>query len=236
MGARVFHHGKQRVSPFYRVSQLFHEKKVFRIPENAVLLFEGKQRVSPLYHDLGLELVGSIGNFSIVAQLLLLVVDKLLNPILSSSHVSRKSSEAAEVTYICSLVCDFSSSHPNNFRDTTSWRCFVKNDGVRSCLIELQPFLDSKIDVDPKHCVLMSLPCFMHVLCIHVDRIRILMVPWDPQARKSGSFTKRSRIPLKRLLMHLFLKIMDLMIFFLFWSFPISKAMRSSILNDIFWN
>ena len=41
------------------------------------------------------------------------------------------------------LVFDFSSFHPNNFRDTISWECFMKNDGVRSCLIELQSFLQS---------------------------------------------------------------------------------------------
>ena len=64
------------------------------------------------------------------------------------------------------LEYDFSSFHPNNFRNTTSWKCFVKNDGVRSSLTELQSFPHSKIDVDPTHCVLMSLPCCMHVLCM----------------------------------------------------------------------
>ena len=96
--------GKQRVSPFYRDSQLLHEKNVFRFPENGALLFEGKQRVSPFYHDLGLDLVGLIGNFWIVEQLLLLVVGQLLNPILSSSHVSRKSLEEAEVTHFLSRI------------------------------------------------------------------------------------------------------------------------------------
>ena len=38
----------------------------------------------------------------------------------------------------------------------------MKNDSVRSCLIELQSFLQSKIDVDPKICVLMFLPCFVY--------------------------------------------------------------------------
>ena len=61
-------------------------------------LRHGKKRVSPFYHDLGLDLVGLIGNFWIVAQLLHLVVEQLLNPILSSSHVSRKSLEEDEVT------------------------------------------------------------------------------------------------------------------------------------------
>ena len=73
LGARDFHHGKQRVSPFYHVSQRLHEKNVFRFPENGMLLFEGKQRVSPFYHDLGLDLVGLIGHFWIVEQLLFLV-------------------------------------------------------------------------------------------------------------------------------------------------------------------
>ena len=48
----------------------------------------------------------------------------------------------------------FSIFHPNKFRDTTSWKCFVKNDGVRSCMIELQSFLLSKFDIDP------ITPCF----------------------------------------------------------------------------
>ena len=100
LGARDFHHGKQRVSPFYRVSQLLHEKNVFRSPEKGMLFFEGKQRVSPFYHDLGLDLVGLIGNFWIVEQLLPLVVEQLLNPIPSSNHVLRKSSEAVEVIHI----------------------------------------------------------------------------------------------------------------------------------------
>ena len=56
----------------------------------------------------------------------------------------------------------------------------MKNDGVRSCLIELQSFLQSKVDVDPIHRILMFLPCFVHVLCktrcFQVDRVRILMV------------------------------------------------------------
>ena len=73
---------------------------VFRCPENGALLFDGKQRVSPFYHDL--DLVGLIGNFLLVEQLLLLVVEQLLNPILSSNDVSRKSLVEAEVTHMLS--------------------------------------------------------------------------------------------------------------------------------------
>ena len=54
----------------------------------------------PFYHDLGLDLVGLIGNFGIVEQLLHPVVEQLLNPNLSSSHVSRRSLEEDEVTHL----------------------------------------------------------------------------------------------------------------------------------------
>ena len=66
----------------------------------AETLVVSKQRVSPFYHDLDLGLVGLIGNFLPVEQLLLLVVEQLLNPIPSSNHFSRKSFEEAEVTNI----------------------------------------------------------------------------------------------------------------------------------------
>ena len=55
-----------------------------------------QQRVSPFSHDLDLELVGSIGNFWIVAQLL--IVENVLNPILFFTRVSRRSLMEAEVT------------------------------------------------------------------------------------------------------------------------------------------
>ena len=75
------------------------------------------------------------------------------------------------------FVYDFSSFHPNNFRDTISWECIVKNDGVRSYLIELQSFLQSKVDVDPIHRVLMFLPLFLMVpcktRCFQVNFVRI---------------------------------------------------------------
>ena len=62
-------------------------------------LRHGKQRVSPFYHDLGLDLVGLIGNFWIVEQLVHLVVEQILNSLLSSSRVSKRSLEEDEVTH-----------------------------------------------------------------------------------------------------------------------------------------
>ena len=77
------------------------------------------------------------------------------------------------------FVYDFSSFHPNGFRDTIGWECVVKHDGVRSRLIELQSFLLSKFDVDPVHRVLVLLPwlyaCTKQDAVLQVDRIRIFV-------------------------------------------------------------
>ena len=99
---------------------------------------------------------------------------QFLHPIMFHGNIWRKSRWRKYFH-----VYDFSSFHPNNFRDTISWECFVKNDSVRSCLKEQQSFLLSKFDVDPIHSVLMFLPCFMHELCktrcSQVDCLRILV-------------------------------------------------------------
>ena len=60
-----------------------------------------------------------------------------------------------------------------------SWKRVVKDDCVRSCLIELKAFLLSKFDVKPIHRVLMFLPYFLLVpsktRSIQVNFIWILM-------------------------------------------------------------
>ena len=68
--ARDLRHGRQRVALFHHFKQLLHEKNVFRSPENGTFFFHlawslgrPRQRVAPFCHDLGLDLVGSIGNF-----------------------------------------------------------------------------------------------------------------------------------------------------------------------------
>ena len=68
-----------------------------------------------------------LGTFRMLNNFVHLVVEQLLNPILSSSHVSRKSLEEAEGR-IYFFVYDFSSFHPNNFRDTIRWECSLKDD------------------------------------------------------------------------------------------------------------
>ena len=79
----------QQVSPFYHDLHLDlhwcsfnHERNVYRFPEHSNGTRFLSQRVSPFYRDLDLGLVGSVG--------CLLLVEQLLNPIRSSSHVSRK--------------------------------------------------------------------------------------------------------------------------------------------------
>ena len=67
----------------------------------------------------------------------------------------------------------------NNFWDTISWKCSLKDDCIRSSLIECQSFPNREIDVEPIYCVLVSFPCIMQVLCttwyIQVSHIRILV-------------------------------------------------------------
>ena len=46
------------------------------------------------------------------------------------------------------FVFRFSRFHHNNFRDTVSWECVIKNDCVRSCLIELKSFMLGKLYID----------------------------------------------------------------------------------------
>ena len=64
------------------------------------------------------------------------------------------------------LAYDFYSFHPNNFRNTTSWECFVKNDGVRSCLIELQSLFRARL-MSTQYTVFW---CFIHALCMYCAR------------------------------------------------------------------
>ena len=49
-----------------------------------------------------------------------------------------------------------------NFLHTISWKCFLKDDSIRSSVIEFQSFLNSKIDVDPNK---LCLDVFFSALC-----------------------------------------------------------------------
>ena len=89
---------------------------------------------------------------------------RLLNPNLSSIYLWRESLEEAEVTFYF-LVYYYSRFHHNNFRNTISWECIVKDDCVRSCLMELQSFPLSNLYIDPVHRVLVSFPRFLLVPC-----------------------------------------------------------------------
>ena len=68
---------------------------------------------------------------------------------------------------------------PTKFRNTTSRKYSLKDDSIRSSLIECQCFLNSKIDVDLTYCVLMSLPCVVQVLCTtwyrQINHLRIFV-------------------------------------------------------------
>ena len=108
-----------------------------------------RQTSFPFYHDLGLSLVGLVVNFWIVEQLLHLVLEQLLNPIVSSNHVSKKSLESDEV---------------------------CRRGWLRSILFDRTSILSVEQAVcDEIHSILMSLPCFPHVLCNQLDRVKMLV-------------------------------------------------------------
>ena len=90
-------------------------------------------RVAPISHELDLALVGSIGNFEIAAQLL--IVEHVLNLILFSIRDSKRSLAKADVTSIL-----FRNKTSPVFILTTfrkiSWKCFLKDNRIRSSLIE----------------------------------------------------------------------------------------------------
>ena len=81
--------------------------------------------------------------------------------------------------HIYFLVYDFTSFHHNNFWDTISWKRVVKNDSVRSCLIEPQSFVLSKLHVDPNALCLGVFPRFLIVpcktWCVKVNLVRIFV-------------------------------------------------------------
>ena len=179
--------------PFYHVSQLLHEKISW---ERDVFLAPCAWRMSRqttgctvlswFWVWIRLAWVGTFGllnNFSIWS--LSNFWTQFFHPVMFQRNLWRRPRWRLYL-----LVYDFSSFHPTNIRNSISWECFVKNDCVRSCLIELQSFLLSKVDVDPIHRILMSLPCFMHVLC----KTRYIpsrscqdpygFCPSDPQAKR----------------------------------------------------
>ena len=57
------------------------------------------------------------------------------------------------------------------------WKCSLKNNCVRSCLIEPQSFFDdSKINIDPKYRILMPFPSVLHIS--GMTRNRVVNILW----------------------------------------------------------
>ena len=116
--------------------------------------------------------------FLVVEQLHFQVVEQLSNPFHLSNRDVMRSLVEVEVT---SYTFPFETS-PVSILTTfglISWKCFLKNDRIRSSLIECQSFADRKIDVDRIYRVLMFLPCIAQVLCttwyIQVNLFRIFV-------------------------------------------------------------
>ena len=70
----------------------------------------------------------------------------------------------------------------------------------------------------------------------HFDTNFFISIMFQQGCTKFGIFQEAIVNPFKMLLDASLFQIMGLMIFFLLWSFPISVAMRSSLLNHVVWN
>ena len=76
----------------------------------------------------------------------------------------------------------------HNFWNTTSWKYSLKDDSIRSSLIE--SLSNRKININPKYRVLMFLPSTMQVLCstwcteVNVFRIFMIFCLLDQEARR----------------------------------------------------
>ena len=65
---------------------------------------------------------------------------------------------------ILSFIQWFSAFQSFSSYNATCWTCPLKDDCVRSCLIELQSFFDdSKININPEYRILMPFPSVLHV-------------------------------------------------------------------------
>ena len=69
----------------------------------------------------------------------------------------------AEGWQVYVLVYDFSNFQSNNFWNTISWKCSLKDYYIRSSLIECQSFLNCKMNIRPIYCV-------FHALCKYCAR------------------------------------------------------------------
>ena len=86
----------------------------------------------------------------------------------------------------------FSAFQSVSSHNATWWKYPLKDDCVRSCLIELQSFFDdSKININPEYRILMPFPSVSHVS--GMTRHRVLNIFWisvffrllDQQARRT---------------------------------------------------
>ena len=88
----------------------------------------------------------------------------LLNPILSSNCLWRKSLEEAEVTHILSRIW-FLQIPSQKLSRYNKLECIAEDDCITFCLIEPESFTLNKLYIDPIHRVLVSLPLFLLVPC-----------------------------------------------------------------------
>ena len=119
-----------------------------------------RQTSVPFYHDLGLSLVGLVVFLWIVEQLVHLFVEQLLNSIISSNHVAKKSLEEDEVTQklFRLRLLQFPSEQLSGYNKLEVFR----RGWWRSIVSDTSIFSSEQCWCRPILRILMSLPCFPH--------------------------------------------------------------------------
>ena len=85
---------------------------------------------------------------------------------------------------ILSFIQLLSSFQSFNFLNTMGWKCSLKNNCIRSCLIGCQSFFDRKINIEPKYRVLMPFPCAVQVSRetwyreVNIFRVFVTLISW----------------------------------------------------------
>ena len=146
-----------RVSPFLLSAWCPRDQTRYRSRSPWWILVHRRVKQVSLFKQLGFWFwLDSLGVFAASSDLWI----QFFHPI----YLWKKSSVVVEVTRILSRIwsTDF---HHNNFRDTVSWECIVKDDWITSCLIILQSFSFSRLYIDPIHRILVSFPLLLLVRC-----------------------------------------------------------------------
>ena len=98
------------------------------------------------------------------------------------------------------LIFEFSSLQSHNFWNTIRWKCSLKDDCIRSSLIECQSFSNRKININPKYRALMFLPSTEK--CLHcapsIAHVFVVLPSWKNVIDRRTMTVRQRQTPVKK--------------------------------------